>query len=340
MTPEAPADPVRLAEHLPRVSRTFALGIRLLPPELSHSVGVAYLICRIADTIEDDARLPAARREALLLQFREWLDGRPHDPAALVSAFRAGEGADAALVRATAGVLTAFARLPAGVQGAIRAPVEEMCVGMASYLARSDHADGAPPPRDLEDLEQYCWYVAGTVGAMLTDLFRLADGAWAAERHGRLRQLSRGFGLGLQLTNIIRDIGEDRNRGVSFVPASLLAEAGIGGQDLFAPGHEVATRQVLQALLARARQHLEDALEYCVQLPRRGYRVRLFCLVPMFLAAGTLSRIGAEGQYAGGWVRVKLSRGAVRAMVALSALVAPSNRLVRLVFRRLAPAAV
>ena len=46
---------------LPRVSRTFALGIKLLPPRLERPVRTGYLLCRIADTIEDDLALPAAR---------------------------------------------------------------------------------------------------------------------------------------------------------------------------------------------------------------------------------------------------------------------------------------
>ena len=47
--------PERQMEHLQKVSRTFALTIPLLPPQLTDWVGNAYLLCRIADTIEDDA---------------------------------------------------------------------------------------------------------------------------------------------------------------------------------------------------------------------------------------------------------------------------------------------
>ncbi len=86
--------------------------------------------------------------------------------------------------------------------------------------------------------------------------------------------------------------------------------------------------------------HLRAALDYCTILPRRSLRVRLFCLVPLLLAAGTLRRIARPGAYRNGWVRIKLTRRTVRLMVVLAAVVAPSNTLIRLAFRQLAPVGV
>jgi len=62
------------AEMLPNVSRTFAACIRLLPPKVENAVLIAYLLCRIADTIEDTADLPVADKERLLAHFRACLD--------------------------------------------------------------------------------------------------------------------------------------------------------------------------------------------------------------------------------------------------------------------------
>jgi farnesyl-diphosphate farnesyltransferase len=335
--PPHTAERAMLEDLLPRVSRTFAMGIRLLPEELSNAVRIAYLLCRIADTIEDEATLPPALRAALLHQFRGWLDGAPHDVAELQRHFDARPGDDAALVRVTPAVLGEYAELPAPVRAAIRAPVEEMCHGMASYVTRTSPQGGVEQPATLAELEQYCWYVAGTVGWMLTDLFRLADTAWSPSRYDRLRALSRGFGLGLQLTNVIRDMGEDHQRGVSFVPADLCAEVDVQPLELFAPDRAGETAAVIGALAVRAHQHLRAGLDYCTTVPRRSLRVRLFCLVPLFLAAGTLRRITRPGAYRQGWVRVKLTRPVVRLTVVLAALVAPSNALIRLAFRQLAP---
>ncbi len=336
-SPVVPSDHQLLLDLLPRVSRTFAMGIRLLPVELSHAVSTAYLLCRIADTIEDDATLPAAVRRDLLLEYGGWLDGVGHDPTRLVAQFASSTGDDAALVRATGLVLTDFANLPAEVRAAIRPPVEEMCRGMASYVARAIESGRTPQPTDLDDLEAYCWYVAGTVGWMLTDLFRLSGTGWSEAGYDQMRQLSRSFGLGLQLTNVIRDMGEDHRRGATFVPADLCARVRCPAWELFTPGREAATAIVLATLTDRALVHLTAARDYTTLLPRRQLRIRLFCLVPLFLAAGTLSRISRKDAYRTGWVRIKLTRPVVRLTVILAALVAPSNTLIRLAFRWLAP---
>jgi len=333
-----PTDHQLLLDLLPRVSRTFAMGIRLLPPDLSHAVSTAYLLCRIADTIEDDASLSAGVKRDLLLEFSGWLDGRDHDSSRLVGQFSASAGDDAALVRVTGMVLHDFAGLPDATQAAIRPPVEEMCRGMAGFVAR-ESAEGLPPqPRDLEDLESYCWYVAGTVGWMLTDLFRQAGIPWGDTQYVRMRALSRGFGLGLQLTNVIRDMGEDHRRGATYVPEDLCARLDCTVWELFTPGREAVTDTVIATLTDRAMVHLRAARDYSVLLPRRRLRIRLFCLVPLFLAVGTLRRIRQKGTYRGGWVRIKLTRPVVRLTVVLAALVAPSNTMIRLAFRWLSPA--
>lgn len=59
-----------------RVSRTFAIGISVLPGDLKRAVLVGYLLCRIADTIEDDGTATAARRQELLARFLTCFDDR------------------------------------------------------------------------------------------------------------------------------------------------------------------------------------------------------------------------------------------------------------------------
>jgi len=318
---------------LPRVSRTFALGIRLLPPELSRSVTIAYLLCRIADTIEDHDTLPAATRQALLAQFAGWLREPPAEFSALLRHFPQPDSDHQVLVSQVERVLEAYRRLPGPVQAAIRPPVEEMCAGMAEYAGRGTVDGASAQPADLADLERYCWYVAGTVGWLLTDLFRLADGRWGGAEYARLRELSRGFGLGLQLTNVIRDIGEDHARGVTYLPADLCHAHGVRPSELFAPARAAQTAAIIGTLADRAEEHLRAGGDYILALPRRSYRVRLFCLVPLLLAIRTLGRVRAEPAYASGWVRVKLTRAAVRAVVMLSVVIAPSNGLIRGAFR-------
>ena len=72
---------------------------------------------------------------------------------------------------------------------------------------------------DVADLDQYCYYVAGTVGHLLTALFPLHHRRLSKDHEKRLKALATSFGLGLQLTNIIKDVADDARRGWSFCAA-------------------------------------------------------------------------------------------------------------------------
>ena len=105
-------------EVLPAVSRTFALSIRVLPGELGRAVLTAYLLCRIADTLEDEPTLPAERKAALL----ESLE-RCFDNADLADAFPTsvreitGDAAHVRLTRRTDLVFVLFRSLPEATRG-------------------------------------------------------------------------------------------------------------------------------------------------------------------------------------------------------------------------------
>jgi hypothetical protein len=76
------------------------------------------------------------------------------------------------------------------------------------------------------DLDDYCYYVAGVVGEMLTELF--CDYSPAIARHRpALSALSASFAQGLQMTNILKDVWEDRGRGACWLPQDVFARHGI-----------------------------------------------------------------------------------------------------------------
>lgn len=322
---------------LPLVSRTFAACIGLLPQPVAHQVLVAYLLCRIADTIEDTADLAVEDKERLLAAFSAALaDGA--EPPGLRAAFAGPRSDDELLTRESAAVLREMLRLGGPAAAAIRPWVAEMCQGMAGF-ARA-HA-GARPGRleslaTLDDLDRYCWYVAGTVGHLLTELFRLHEPRIDQARFERLKQLATGFGLGLQLTNIIKDVADDRQRGWSFVPAALCREHAVEPEALLDPAQAAPAAAVMAALIARARGHLDQALEYCCTLPRSAWRLRLFCLTPHYFAVQTLALAERDPRLLDPSHKVKITRGQVRATIAITHLVAPSDTLVRAWHRHLA----
>lgn len=329
MLPTDPAAERRwVMETLPKVSRTFALCIRLLPPELEHPVAVAYLLCRIADTIEDSAPLPAAEKRRLLGDFRAAVVSGG-DPSSLAAAFAAPGTADEELTRDAARALAEFRRLSAGQQEEIRPWVIEMCAGMAQFAEARGEVGGLFALPDIAALDRYCYYVAGTVGHLLTGLFARHDPAIDDGLRTRLSSLSTSFGLGLQLTNIIKDVTVDRERGWSFVPAELCRQFGIAPEELERPEHRTKAMALMQVLTRKARQHLDDALSYCTALPRSAYGIRMFCLISVYLAIRTLRLAERDPRLLDRDHKLKITRGAVKRTVAVASVVAPVNLLVR-----------
>ncbi len=329
---------------LPRVSRTFAACIRLLPPDVGHAVLLAYLLCRIADTIEDTADLPVEDKQRLLLHFRRCLDAGGPGIEPVCRAF-IGLRPDASwhcddeqLAAQADAVMREFARLGAPQQDAIRPWVQEMCSGMAEFAVMHSRArpDRLEALSSLDDLDRYCYFVAGTVGHLLTELFRLHHPRLTRRHYARLKELSTSFGIGLQLTNIIKDVADDRQRGWSFIPRQLCHLAGIAPEELLAPNCQHQARLVMDLLITKAKGHLMDALDYCTTLPRSAYRIRLFCLTPLFFAARTLYRAERDARLLDPGHKVKITRGEVHRIICFTYLLAPNNHLVRAYYRQLA----
>jgi farnesyl-diphosphate farnesyltransferase len=322
---------------LPKVSRTFAICIRLLPSELEHPVLVAYLLCRVADTVEDTTDLGATNKGQLLAHFSRCLGDEGLEAAPLRAAFRHARSDEETLAREADAVLREFHRLSGVQRQAIRPFVQEMCAGMAEFTSRERVTPSGEVALDtVEDLERYCYYVAGTVGHLLTELFRLHTRSVGTQRYRRLKALATSFGLGLQLTNIIKDVADDRRRGWTFVPRQLCQLAGIKPEQLQDAQHRAQAGTVMRILIDKAKSHLCDALEYSVRLPRHQYRLRLFCLTSLYFAVRTI-RLAEEDQHLlDPTHKVKISRTEVYRTLRATKVVAPSNGLVRAYFRHLA----
>lgn len=331
-----PADREFCRAMLPKVSRTFALGIRLLPARLEEAVRTSYLLCRIADTIEDAPDLAPDRKGALLETLRSALALPDADPAPLAGAFPAPGSEEERLVAEAGRVLRSFHALSLEERDAIRPWVQEMAAGMAEFAVRRGSRDGLAALTSVADLDRYCYFVAGTVGHLLTALFRIHHRAIPPSTYARLEGLATSFGLGLQLTNIIKDVSDDRRRGWSFVPRELCEDAGVPPEELQDPAHGAEARAVMAALIAKARQHLHDALAYCTTLPNAAYRIRVFCLTSLYFAIRTLRLAERDPRLLDPDHKVKITRAEVYRTVAATYLVAPFDPLVRGYYLRLA----
>jgi farnesyl-diphosphate farnesyltransferase len=294
---------------LPHVSRTFALTIPQLPPRLKTAVTNAYLLCRIADTIEDEPALSPADTLALLEGFKAVVAGRGDAGALAADVEKRLSSRTLAterdLIVNMARVLNVTASLSPPQRLAIQRCVDLMCYGMPRFQSATSLEGLAR----RSDLDEYCYYVAGVVGDMLTELF-CEYSPDIAKNRAQLSRLAVSFAQGLQMTNILKDVWEDRSRGACWLP-----------QEVFTPHHvdlgrlsaETAGPEFdagMRDLIGVAHAHLRNALDYTLFIPAAETGIRRFCLWAIGLAVLTLQKIHNNPGFTAG-SQVKISRSAV-----------------------------
>jgi farnesyl-diphosphate farnesyltransferase len=168
--------------------------------------------------------------------------------------------------------------------------------------------------------------VAGVVGEFWTKIHKVYMRAWQPQQFQNLCALGIRFGQGLQMTNILKDIGKDVSIGRCYVPRAQLAQFDIGPQELTNPATLQRLRPLIIQLIWHTLDHLDQACQYVLQLPRTALRLRLSCMWPLLFAVQTLEIICRSEVLLYPEARVKISRRVVyRTMLrSLWCLMAPS----------------
>ncbi|MEM9189345.1 MAG: squalene/phytoene synthase family protein [Myxococcota bacterium] len=324
------------------VSRTFSRPIELLPRSLVPTVTCGYLLCRAADTIEDDENLTPSDRSELFAQLLTFLhsDARPaSDEDAASRAFRAafpGPSPEHVLCRRLADVANVLREQPTLHQTATLRWVGEMVRGMNLYLQRDAFLEPKGPRvlLTMSDLERYCYFVAGTVGRLLTELFVDELGP-RLEARQILEDDAEEFGLGLQLTNILKDLTDDGRRGVSYIPRSILERHDLGPADLTRVAHADRVHAALGPVFDRASRALDGAFRYTLGIPHTASGIRLFCLLPIWMAVRTLHLARNNNAQLMPERAVKISRAEVGALIAECQAIHGDDEALRKSFARL-----
>jgi len=325
------ADDLALQAHLLEgVSRTFALTIPQLPASLYPVVANGYLLCRIVDTIEDEPALGPARTRELAYQFADVVSGdAPAEVFAQTLAPLLSQStipAEHELIRSTPAVIRISHSFSAPQREALETCVRTMARGMVDFQSRQS-LDCLP---DQHAMDRYCYFVAGVVGEMLTKLF--CEYSSVIDRHrDQLMGLSVSFGQGLQMTNILKDIWDDRRRGACWLPREVFADQGYDLRDLAPGGYNEGFGRGMSRLIAVAHSHLRNALDYTLLIPRHEPGIRNFCLWAIGMAELTLRKIHRHLDFQAG-SQVKISRRSVRAAVLACRFSVGNDFLLKLLF--------
>ena len=243
----------RIADVLRTKGRSFAFAARFLDPERRRATEVLYAFVRSLDDLVDE---PPPGTSAVVIgsdleRWDRWL-------AASHPASREG---DDPLAAAVAEVIAAYAIPPVYLRALVR--------------GLRDDLDGRPI-ETFDDLERYAFRVAGSVGLAMCHILG-ASGP-------RALRAAAALGIAMQLTNIVRDVGEDLDRGRIYLPAEDLARWVGSMRDLRERRVGAPLRAVLGCQVARARRYYTAGLAGIDDLPPEGrYSIAL--------AAGLYGRI-------------------------------------------------
>ncbi|SKA56621.1 farnesyl-diphosphate farnesyltransferase [Succinivibrio dextrinosolvens DSM 3072] len=300
-------------EHLRNVSRTFALTIPMLPEALIDYISNAYLLCRIADTVEDDPKAQVEKKISWLKSFSLFCKEGFNDEMELLKLHKQAvdlvhDGAvdkEFALIEDMPAVIKRTLGFPIKVRNILSKGVSILSLGMSRSLEGTEI-------RNINDVDHYCYYVAGVVGELLAALF-------SEHNHDidkkALMDLSVSFGEGLQLTNILKDRLVDKDRDACFLP---IARDGSN------------SAEVIKEYLAICQGHLDDALSFILRIPTKESGIRLFCLLNIAMATATLKLLNDADPETDRIV--KISRKTVKILYILSKMVVKNNFLTRMFF--------
>nr|CAJ77652.1 squalene synthase 1 [Glycyrrhiza uralensis] len=269
-----------------KVSRSFALVIQQLDPQLRNAVCIFYLVLRALDTVEDDTSIATDVKVPILIAFHRHIYDRDWH-------FSCGTKEYKVLMDQFHHVSTAFLELEKNYQAAIENITKRMGAGMAKFICNEVET--------VDDYDEYCHYVAGLVGLGLSKLFHASGKEDLAPDH-----LSNSMGLFLQKTNIIRDYLEDINeipKSRMFWPRQIWSKYVNKLEDLKYEENSVKAVQCLNDMVTNALLHAEDCLKYMSAL--RDMSIFRFCAIPQIMAIGTLALCYNNIEVFGGVVKMR-----------------------------------
>jgi 15-cis-phytoene synthase len=234
---------------------SFYYSFLFLPPERRRAITALYAFCREVDDVVDECQDIGIARTKLQWwrsEIAKLYDARPEHP----------------VTQALAPHVQAY--------GVERRYLSEIIDGMQMDLEQSRYFD-------FEGLALYCYRVAGVVGLLASGIFGYSQPA--------TRAYASKLGEALQLTNIIRDVGEDARMGRIYLPEEDLTRFKVSSHDILANRHNDAFVELMQFQCQRARATYHEAYRL---LPTADYRSQRPGLIMAALYSALLDEIERE----------------------------------------------
>lgn len=314
-----------LRDLLKQVSRLFYTTLVVVPADVRDQVSLAYLFARAADTIADTELIDRPRRLDLLGQLKAqfvsdqltWTQVREIQQA--VGPIQQNS-AERILLERLEDCFKLLQTFSPDDRRRIQRLMTTLTQGMEMDLVvfPGKSSEDLVALKTFDDLDRYTYYVAGCVGEFWTDLMCAHRQALASWKVREMSEVGVRFGKGLQLTNIVKDLAHDLQKGRCYVPTPMLAEAGLKPCDLLNQENLSRFRPVLSQLVRMATEYLDHGWMYAMAIPRHETRLRLSCMWPILSAGESLKLVMNSPDLLNPAVRVKIPRSKVNQIIALT----------------------
>jgi len=224
-------------------AKTFYLGTLLLPQEKRKAIWAIYVWCRRTDEIMDSIEASTKSQDELSDNLDEWEENTKN-------VFKGNIKSDLDSV-----LLDTIEKYPQSIQ-----PYLDMIDGQRMDLNKFRY-------KDFDELKLYCYRVAGTVGLMTQNVMGI-DSAYTSAPWSALPDPSEAaiaLGIANQLTNILRDVGEDRQRGRIYLPQVDIEKFNYSEEELLQGKINKQWKSLMNFQLTRARewfQKSEDGIKW------------------------------------------------------------------------------
>jgi len=278
---------------LEETSRSFFLTLRILPYSIRKQVGLLYLLARVADTIADSK---TGQVDLLLEALESWDNATSEDHKIMTDishlATLQSNPAEERLLRNLEIPLNAFKTISNNDRIHMRRCLKIIIGGQTLDLKRfgpANDSDDVSSLRSKEELDDYAYRVAGSVGEFWTSMTLAHLVSVDGPTSEKMFELGIRFGKALQMINILRDIPEDLAFGRCYIPLEQLKEINLEPIELRDASNYETFNPVYQSLLDITQGHLDAAEQYILMLPKRQIRLRIACLLPVLIGQKTVN---------------------------------------------------
>ncbi|MGM0410165.1 MAG: squalene/phytoene synthase family protein [Bacillota bacterium] len=270
---------------LKKVSRSFALTIPMLDDDIYKEVMITYLQDRLLDNFEDELNDISLEKRKYLMDevVKIFAPEKSNEEAVQIIEAKASLFKKESLKKLTANaslVQQAYKSLDRDIREISFKWLKEMNEGMQIYLDKK--------VEKFSELDEYCYYVAGTVGGFLTDLI-IYKSEIDDESQEILKSNFKDAGLFLQKVNLIRDIKKDiESRDKNYWP---LKELGINEDMILDKKYKNEMKIALKAMLNDVKEHVKPLVDYMEHIPAEFSGYKKFFAVNNALGLATLEAV-------------------------------------------------